>query len=128
MGPGGLHRLRSGRCQAQGVSQLFCCCGAHPPRSTPLKTFITQRWHGRIGWRTLFWRDLLLIGTGLNLLMTGVALALLSQDVPIHWVLLAHLLPLPYNLLIVSALWHALRRPAVVLGVSVFWLILFIAV
>jgi len=93
-----------------------------------LKAFITKRWHGRIGWRTLFWRDLLLIGTGLNLLMTGTALALLSQDAPMHWVLLAHLLPLPYNLLIVSAIWRARRRPAVVLGVSVFWLLLFIAV
>ncbi|MBW8471443.1 MAG: hypothetical protein K0M67_24545 [Thiobacillus sp.] len=93
-----------------------------------MKTFITKRWQGRIGWRTLFWRDLLLIGTGLNLLMTGTALALLSQDAPIHWVLLAHLMPLPYNLLIVSAIWRARRRPTVVLGVSVFWLLLFMAV
>lgn len=93
-----------------------------------MKKFITQRWHGRIGWRTLFWRDLLLTGTGLNLLMTGVALALLSQDVPLPWVLCAHLLPLPYNLLIVSAIGRARRRPTVVLGVSVLWLLLFIAV
>ena len=110
------------------MRQLFFCCGAHPPRSPPLKTFITQRWQGRIGWRTLFWRDLLLIGTGLNLLMTGVALALLSQDAPIQWVLLAHLLPLPYNLLIVSALWRAPQRPALVLAVSVFWLVFFVLV
>ncbi len=93
-----------------------------------MKTFITQRWHGRIGWPTLFWRDLLLIGTGLNVVMTGTALALLSQDVPIQWVLLAHLLPLPYNLLIVSALWRAPQRPALVIGASVFWLLLFILV
>jgi len=110
------------------VRQFFFCCGAHPPRSPPLKTFITQRWHGHIAWRTLFWRDLLLIGTGLNALMTGVALALLSQDAPIQWVLLAHLLPLPYNMLIVTAIWRARRRPTVVLGVSVFWLLLFMAV
>ena len=62
-----------------------------------MKTFITQRWHGHIAWRTLFWRDLLLIGTGLNLL-------------------------------IVSAIWRAPQRPALVLGVSVFWLLLFMAV
>jgi len=97
-------------------------------RGPPLRTFITKRWHGRIGWRTLFWRDLLLIGTGLNVLMTGVALALLSQDVPWPWVLLAHLLPLPYNLLIVSAIGRARRRPGLVLAVSVCWLIVFIAV
>lgn len=93
-----------------------------------MKRFITQRWQGHIGWRTLFWRDLLLIGTSLNLLMTGFALVLLSQDTPLQWVLLAHLLPLPYNLFILRALSRAAERPAVVMGVSVFWLILFVAV
>jgi hypothetical protein len=93
-----------------------------------VKTFITQRWQGRIGWRTLFWRDLLLIGTGLNLLMTGTALALLSRDVPAQWVLLVHLLPLPYNLFIVASIGSAPRRPALVMGVSLFWLVLFVLV
>jgi len=63
-----------------------------------------------------------------TLVWTGVALALLSQEVPLPWVLLAHLLPLPYNMLIVTAIWRARRRPTVVLGVSVFWLLLFMAV
>jgi hypothetical protein len=93
-----------------------------------LRTFITQRWQGRVGWRRLFWRDLLLVGTGLNLLMTGTALALLSQDAPIQWVLLAHLLPLPYNLFIVSSIWSAPQRPLAVLGVSLCWLVLFVVV
>lgn len=93
-----------------------------------MKTFIAQRWHGLVGWRTLFWRDLLVVGTSLNLLMTGLALALLSQDAPIQWVLLAHLLPLPYNLLIVSSIWSAPQRPKIVLSASVFWLVLFVAV
>lgn len=81
-----------------------------------------------MGWRTLFWRDMLLIGTGLNLLMTGVALALLSQGAPLPWVLFAHLLPLPYNLFIVSAIWRAPQRPALVLGASVCWFILFVLI
>jgi hypothetical protein len=93
-----------------------------------LKTFITQRWQGRIGWRRLFWRDLLVVGTSLNLLMTGLALALLSQDVAIPWVLLAHLFPLPYNLLIVSSIWSAPQRPKIVLVASLCWLVLFVAV
>ena len=74
--------------------------------------FLVQRVQGGVGWTTLFWRDLLLIGTSMNVLMTGTALVLLSQDAPMHWVLLAHLSPLPYNLLIVSALWRAPRRPS----------------
>jgi len=93
-----------------------------------LSEFFTLRWRGLVGWRTLFWRDLLVIGTSMNLLMTGSALALLSQGVALPWVLAVHLLPLPYNLLIVSALWRAPQRPALVLGVSVFWLIFFVLV
>lgn len=94
----------------------------------PLKTFIAQRWQGQIVWTTLFWRDLLMIGTGLNVLMTGTALALLTQDAPMHWVLMAHLSPLPYNLLIVSAIWRAPRRPALVALFSLGWLLLFVLV
>lgn len=93
-----------------------------------MSEFFTLRWRGLIGWRTLFWRDLLVIGTSLNLLLTGSALALLSQGVALHWVLAVHLLPLPYNLLIVSALWRAPQRPALVLGVSVLWLVFFVLV
>ena len=77
-----------------------------------MKRFFTPRWQGRIGWRTLFWRDLLLIGTGLNL----------------PWVVLVHLLPLPYNLFIVSAIWSAPNRPTVVCVFSAFWLLLLIVV
>ena len=90
--------------------------------------FLRQRWQARVAWQTLFWRDLLMIGTGLNVLMTGTALVLMLQDAPMHWVLLAHLSPLPYNLLIVSALWRAPQRPALVLAFSLGWLLLFVAI
>ncbi|MBS3910974.1 MAG: hypothetical protein KGZ70_03935 [Hydrogenophaga sp.] len=93
-----------------------------------MNDFIARRWHGHINWPTLFWRDLLLIGTGLNVLMTGTALVLLSQNVSTPWVLLAHLSPLPYNLLIVRAIWRAPQRPAPVLIVSVSWVLLFVAI
>lgn len=93
-----------------------------------MNTFVSQRRQGLIAWRTLFWRDLLVIGTVLNLLMTGTALALLSQGVPAPWALLAHLLPLPYNLFIVASIWSAPQRPALVVAASLFWLALFVVV
>ena len=93
-----------------------------------MNTFVSQRRQGLIGWRTLFWRDLLVIGTGLNLLMTGTALALLSQGVPAPWALLVHLLPLPYSLFIVASIGSAPQRPALVMGASVGWLLLFVLV
>lgn len=96
--------------------------------ASALRFFFTQRWQGRVGWPTLFWRDLLLAGTSMNVLMTGTALVLLSQDVALPWVLLVHLLPLPYNLFIVSALWRLPQRPALVVGASVAWLLLFVLI
>ena len=93
-----------------------------------LKTFFAQRWQGNVGWPTLFWRDLLLAGTSMNVLMTGTALVLLSRDVALPWVLMVHLLPLPYNLFIVSALWRLPQRPALVVGASVGWLLLFVLI
>jgi hypothetical protein len=44
------------------------------------------------------------------------------------FIALAHLSPLPYNLLIVSAIWRAPRRPAVVAAFSLGWLLLFVAI
>ena len=41
--------------------------------------FLNRRWHGLVGWRTLFWRDLLLAGTLLSATATLTALILLTR-------------------------------------------------
>lgn len=85
-------------------------------------TFFEQRLLGRIGWARLFWRDLLLVGTLINALTTLAALALLAQGAATGWVLAVHLLPLPYGLFIVAALWRAPACPPLVRGLSLGWL------
>jgi hypothetical protein len=85
-------------------------------------TFFADRWARRVGWTTLFWRDLLLVGTLFNALCTLTALAMLSQRAPVGGVLAVHLLPLPYGLFIVSALWRAPNSPAIVRALSLAWL------
>ena len=86
--------------------------------------FLLLRWRRRVGWAVLFWRDLLLAGTLLNAVATMGALALLSQGVAAGWALLLHLLPLPYGLFVVLALWRLPSCPALVRGLSLGWLAL----
>ena len=65
--------------------------------------FIGRRWHGRVPWSVLLWRDLLLVGSVLNLLASFAALALLASDVAGWVAVLIHLAPLPYNLFLLLA-------------------------
>ncbi len=59
--------------------------------------------------RVLFWRDLVLVGTLVNVLFTGVALALAASGLSIALAAAVHFAPLPYNLFLVAAVW---RLPA----------------
>ncbi|MFW2354363.1 hypothetical protein [Hydrogenophaga sp.] len=71
--------------------------------------FFTRRWCAEVPVRVLFWRDLVLVGTLINLLATGVALALAASDLDIALAAAVHFAPLPYNLFLVAAVW---RLPA----------------
>ncbi|MBA4261775.1 MAG: hypothetical protein C0443_07080 [Comamonadaceae bacterium] len=91
-------------------------------------TFFTQRWQRRVGWATLFWRDMLLLGTALHALSILVMLALLSKGAATAVVLAVHLLSLPYGLFIVAALWRAPHSPAPARVVSLAWLALTVVI
>jgi len=72
--------------------------------------FFSERWEARIPFQELFWRDLLVFGTSLNVLVTFVGLLLIAQGYPSYWAVIAHLLVLPYNLFLVLSV---LRWPNV---------------
>lgn len=71
-------------------------------------TYFTHRWRGQVPLNVLLWRDMLGIGTLMNLTATLLALAVLMQDGPTWLAVALHLLPLPYNIFLCAALW---RRP-----------------
>lgn len=93
-----------------------------------LSRFFSHRWQGRVAWTTLFWRDMLLVGTLLSGAGTVVALVLLSQGFATGQVLAVHLLPLPYGLFVVAALWRTPRSPATARALSLGWLALTVLV
>jgi len=69
--------------------------------------FWADRWAGRAPAGTVLWRDMLGVGTVLNLTASLLALALASQGVPAPWALALHLLPVPYNAFLLRALLRA---------------------
>jgi hypothetical protein len=71
--------------------------------------------------RTLLWRDMLGIGTMVNLLATFVALMAASQGVS-GWAAAAiHFAPLPYNLFLLAVVNRAKPRAGFAIGLALAW-------
>lgn len=68
--------------------------------------FFTARWRGQVPLERLFWHDLILIGTTVNVAATLVSLGLLAAKVPLAVALAVHFAPLPYNLFLAFAVWR----------------------
>jgi len=72
----------------------------------------------------LLWRDMLCVGTVVNVLVTFMALMAASQGAP-SWVAAAiHFAPLPYNIFLFAAVGRALPRSRIAATVSLVWLAL----
>ena len=68
--------------------------------------FLRQRWRGRAPLRTLFWRDMLGVGTVINLAFSLAGLLLAAQGQPLSWAVAVHFAPTPWNAFLVSAVWR----------------------
>lgn len=96
---------------------------AKPAKPGPT-AFFRSRWRGKVPLRTLFWRDMLAVGTTLNLLATFVALMAASQGSPTWLAVVLHFMPLPYNLFLFGAVSrHRPRSPTAVAAAAV-WLVI----
>ncbi|MDG4910204.1 hypothetical protein P9228_27860 [Mesorhizobium sp. WSM4898] len=68
--------------------------------------FFRSRWQGIVPLDRLFWRDMLLAGTAINIASSGLALVLLGLKLPLWLVLTVHFLPAPYNIFLALAVWR----------------------
>lgn len=76
--------------------------------------FWGRRWRRQVAWRVLFWRDMLAVGSVINLCTGMAALMLVAQDQPIGWALAVHFAPLPYNTFLLAALLRTTGSPRAV--------------
>jgi len=94
-----------------------------PPGAVESTGFLARRWRGEVPWPTLFWRDMLAVGTVLNVAATFAAFMLASQGAPGWVAMLLHFAPVPYNGLLFGALWRLPKRPVPVVLAGGAWLV-----
>ena len=66
--------------------------------------FFTARWRGEVPLSTLFWRDMLIVGTAVNLALAFAALMALGFKAPLWVALTLHFIAVPYNLFLFVAI------------------------
>ncbi len=84
--------------------------------------FFSRRWRGEVRLPIVFWRDLLAVGTSINLLASFLALVVASQGVDIRVAAALHFAPLPYNLFLFLAVWRLPQRTAWMRAIAAVWL------
>lgn len=71
---------------------------------------LRRLWAGEIPLTQAFWTFAVLYGLVVNLATTAAALALFSQDAPTALGVLVYLAAMPYNVLVVVAVWRSAAR------------------
>lgn len=88
-----------------------------------MRGWATRRWWGEVPLQTLLWRDLLLVGTLVNLLLTALGLAAFAITEQVGWAVALHFAPLPWNLFLVACVWRSPQASATTRPIAVAWLI-----
>lgn len=85
--------------------------------------FIGARWRGQASLNTLFWRDMLLVGSVINLLVSFGALMIAALGGNFFVAAVVHFACLPYNLFLVFALWQTPGCGPAMKWTSLAWLL-----
>ena len=95
------------------------------PRQTMFRAlgFFTRRWRGETPLPLVLWRDMLGIGSVINLLVSFLALLAASQGLGIRLAAALHFLPLPYNLFLFLVVWRSPQRSLFTSCVAVAYLV-----
>ena len=72
--------------------------------------YFRSRLRGDVSLERLFWIDMIILGTALNLTTSFAALVVLGLKWPTWAWVAVYLSPLPYNLFLVAALWRTSER------------------
>ena len=87
-------------------------------------SFFASRWRGEVRMHTLLWRDMLCVGTAVNLLATFIAVIAASQGSPSWAVAALHFAPLPYNIFLFAVVGRVVPRSPIATTVSLVWMVL----
>jgi hypothetical protein len=95
-------------------------------------SFFRSRWLGQVPLGRLFWRDMMLVATMINIASSAAALVLLGLKTPLGLVLTVHFAPVPYNIFLAVAVWRTAEKTqgakaSLLMLVSALWLIATVA-
>jgi hypothetical protein len=93
-----------------------------------VRRFLARRWAGQVPTGTVLWRDMLGVGTVLNLLASLVALAMASQGLPAGAAVAVHLAPVPYNFFLLAAVLRSRPGGSLARAVALAWVALMMVV
>lgn len=72
--------------------------------------FLAARWRGEVPLDRLFFVDMLLVGTAINIAAAFASLLMFGFKLPVSMAVAAYLAPLPYNVFLALAVWRAADR------------------
>ncbi|MDD2882931.1 MAG: hypothetical protein PHQ58_21175 [Rhodoferax sp.] len=84
--------------------------------------FFASRWRGEVFLSRLYWRDILIVGSVINLYIGFVALMIAAKGGALWVSAMVHFAILPYNLFLVLALWRTPGRSNLMVWTSLAWL------
>ena len=99
-------------------------CGSN----VAITEFFARRWRGEVPLATLFWRDMIVVGSLVNALATLSALIAATQGVALGVAAAMHFAPVPYNVFLFTAVGRSPQRTPLVMGVAGVWFVLALAV
>lgn len=93
----------------------------NPPLSNG---FFSRRWRAEVDLQVLFWRDMLVIGSLINIIASTASLVLASQGVSMAIAAALHFAPLPYNGFLLAAVMRSPQRTALFMQIASIWFVL----
>lgn len=75
-----------------------------------MRETISRYLRGEVPLQRVFWHDMLLVGTMINIVLGAVALIVYLNDGPGWLAFLIFMSPLPYNFFLTIAVWRAAAR------------------
>ncbi len=84
--------------------------------------FFTRRWQGQLPLAVLFWRDMVGVGSLINLACSILALLVAAGGAPLGVAVALHFAPLPYNLFLFAAVWRNSRKAPWMALAALVWL------
>jgi hypothetical protein len=72
--------------------------------------FFMRRWQRQVPLGLLFWRDMIVVGSAINLAAAFASLVALGFKADLAIAMLIYLAPMPYNIFLAGAVWRTAER------------------